>query len=215
MTTRLIYNYKQGDSDLGGRIDALSLKLNLGEGETLEGKIATAVSSAAGTERAERESAIEDIQEQLATMQTEIDGAISTHFIPEVPTLENEPVTDWDEDDYAAHLGDLCYNTETGFCYRWQKEEDEFSWALVKDTDVTKALADAAEAKAGANASVKTAQGAANAGHHLVVDAQGNVSAAVPGALMLSSPDGTKMYVITIEAGGALAVSEVVADGGE
>lgn len=215
MKTRLIYNYKQGDSDLAGRIDALSLRLNLGEGETLEGKISASVTSAVGTERAEREDAIERMQTKLETMQTEIDGAISTHFIPEVPTLENEPVSEWTEDEYDTHLGDLCYNTETGFCYRWQKEDDEYSWALVKDTDVTKALADAAEAKAGVNASVKTAQGAANAGHHLVVDAQGNVSAAVPGALMLSSPDGMKMYVITVEEGGALAVSEVVADGGE
>ena len=46
MQTRLLYNYKNGDMELASQISALQLKLNLGENENLENKIASAVSNA-------------------------------------------------------------------------------------------------------------------------------------------------------------------------
>lgn len=209
MQTRLLYNYKNGDVELGERINALSLKLNLGANEDLDGKISNAVN----TEKANREQADREIGERLEQMQLEIDGAISTWFEAGEPTLENAPVEDWEESDYDTHLGDLYYDTETGYCYRFMKEEGEYSWSLVRDTQVTAALANAAAAQATADAAVPKAQGVINAGHHLVIDAEGNVTAELPDAILLAGDNGTKVFAIGIGEGGALTVSEVVFSG--
>ena len=223
MQTRLLYNYKNGDMELASQISALQLKLNLGENENLENKIASAVSNALATEEAVRETTDRALTDRLDLMETEIDGAISTWFEEGEPTLENEPAVNWEEEsDLAKHLGDLYYDTETGFCYRFQRGESEYEWQLIKDTDVTKALSDAAQAltdaasaQAAADAAVKKDQGAASAGHALMVNAAGQVTTELPNKLLLTSEDGMHVFAIGIGEGGALTVSEVILNGGE
>jgi hypothetical protein len=84
----------------------------------------------------------------LDSMQDQIDGSITTWFYGVAPTTSNAPAKDWTTTDLKNnHLGDLYYNTVTGYCYRWQVVNNIYSWQLVKDTDVTKALEDAASAK--------------------------------------------------------------------
>lgn len=84
-------------------------------------------------------------------LQEEIDGAIETFTVSEIPTLNNEPAVNWTTDDIkSTHIGDLCYvvnNTsdKDGFCYRFQYNGTAYSWALIKDNDVTKAIQDIAE----------------------------------------------------------------------
>ncbi len=152
METRLLYNYKKGDTDLGARIDGLNLKLAFGQDETLNDRITAAIDTAMDTEVALREAADNQLSGRLNAMQLEIDGAISTYFLPGVPTDENEPAYLWDEEEIAdQHLGDLYYDTDTGYCYRWMKSGGEYSWSIVKDTDVTAALANAAAAQATAD----------------------------------------------------------------
>lgn len=210
MNTRLIYNYKQGDNDLSDRIDALNLKLNFGENETLADKISNAVNTAANAEQTARTQAVEDINSRMDSLQDEIDGAISTFFGSVAPTAENYPAESWDEEDFPVHLGDLYYNTENGYCYRWMNQDGEYQWGLVKDSDVTKALADAAAAQATADAAVVKAQGVASAGRHLFVGDDGNVTSGPCSALMLTNALGTKTFVITIGDDGSLNVSEVI-----
>lgn len=58
------------------------------------------------------------------------------------------PVTDWDTDKKKdAHLGDIYYNTVKGYAWRFMKSGSTYSWERITDTDVTKALADAAKAQ--------------------------------------------------------------------
>lgn len=84
----------------------------------------------------------------LESMQGQIDGSITTWFYEVVPTTSNAPAKDWNTTDLKnIHLGDLYYDTITGYCYRWQVANNVYSWQLVKDTDVTKALEDASAAK--------------------------------------------------------------------
>ena len=98
----------------------------------------------------------------LSNLQGQIDGAIMTHFEEYAPlpskednTSANSPAKEWIEADASInkndqknnHLGDLFYNTITGYCYRWQVLNNQYFWELVKDVDVTKALADAAKAQ--------------------------------------------------------------------
>ena len=216
MQTKLLYNYKSADTELSARLSGLERKRSFGENENLEDKVGAAVENAMSVEIAAREAADERFTEQLAAMQDEIDGSISTWFEEGEPTLENEPAATWVEDDeLPKHVGDLYYDTETGYCYRFQTGDAGFDWQLIRDTDVTKALADAAAAQATANGAVKKDQGIANAGRVLTVNSAGEVSTELPTQIYLASADGLTVFALAISEGGALTISEVLPNGGE
>ena len=216
MQTKLLYNYKSADTELSARLSGLERKLSFGENENLEDMVGAAVENAMSVEIAAREAADERFTEQLAAMQDEIDGSISTWFEQGEPTLENEPAATWVEDDeLPKHVGDLYYDTETGYCYRFQTGDAGFDWQLIRDTDVTKALADAAAAQATAAAAVKKDQGIANAGRVLTVNSAGEVSTELPTQIYLASADGLTVFALAISEGGALTISEVLPNGGE
>ena len=89
---------------------------------------------------------------EIESLQGQIDGSISTWFYEYEPTNTNKPASDWTTTDLKnVHLGDLFYDTITGYCYRWQVKNNTYSWNRITDVDVTKALADAAAAQNTAN----------------------------------------------------------------
>lgn len=75
-----------------------------------------------------------------------IDGAIETFTTDSIPTLNNYPTSSWQENDYDRHVGDIVYvinpaSQADGFSYRFAKDSNgTYSWVLIKDSDVTKAL---------------------------------------------------------------------------
>lgn len=83
-------------------------------------------------------------------LQGQIDGAIETFTKTEIPTLNNEPASAWtDNDTRKKHIGDICYvvnptSSADGYCYRFAdlgtSGSPSYSWVLIKDSDVTKAL---------------------------------------------------------------------------
>ena len=85
-------------------------------------------------------------------LQGQIDGAIETFTKTEIPTLNNEPANAWTDDETRKkHIGDICYvinptSSADGYCYRFAdlgtNESSDYSWVLIKDSDVTKALQD-------------------------------------------------------------------------
>lgn len=78
----------------------------------------------------------------LKELQDQVDGNITTWFYTGVPTLENNPASEWTTDsDKNNHLGDLYYNKDTGYAYRFTLEDSVYSWVKITDNDVTKALA--------------------------------------------------------------------------
>lgn len=84
----------------------------------------------------------------IANLQDQIDGNISTWFYDVDPDMGLPPVTDWDTNEKKdAHLGDIYYNTVKGYAWRFMKSGSTYSWERITDTDVTKALADAAKAQ--------------------------------------------------------------------
>lgn len=92
-------------------------------------------------------------KKELENLQSQIDGSIMTWFYSYVPTNSNKPAVDWSTVDLKNnHLGDLFYDTTTGYCYRWQVQSNQYSWSRVTDVDVTKALSDAAKAQDTADA---------------------------------------------------------------
>ncbi len=84
----------------------------------------------------------------LKELQDQVDGNITTWFYSGVPTNNNEPAKNWTTDvERNNHLGDLYYDKETGYAYRFSLDNEVYDWTKITDTDVTKALAIANTAK--------------------------------------------------------------------
>lgn len=83
-------------------------------------------------------------------LQNQIDNAIQTYTTDTIPTLKNSPASSWtDNSARAKHVGDICYVTNAGgnadgYCYRFTNTGTStapvYEWALIKDSDVNKAL---------------------------------------------------------------------------
>lgn len=86
--------------------------------------------------------------ENLQELQNQVDGNITTWFYSGVPTAENEPASTWTTDtEKNNHLGDLYYDKDTGYAYRYSLDNETYSWIKITDNDVTQALAIANSAK--------------------------------------------------------------------
>lgn len=89
-------------------------------------------------------STTKDIEE----LKNQVDGNITTWFSSGIPTIENYPANEWITDnDKNNHLGDLYYDNDTGKAYRFTKQDDDFFWIEITDTDATEALALASKAQ--------------------------------------------------------------------
>ena len=88
------------------------------------------------------------VAEEMATMQTQIDGKIETYYYNYEPTLTNYPASEWTTDeDRQKHIGDLFYWQEKGFTYRFQQNGTSYVWQPIQDSDITEALNQAAAAQ--------------------------------------------------------------------
>ena len=88
------------------------------------------------------ENYVKEVLEDINNLQDQVDGNISTWFFSGIPTLENSPAMDWGtEEEKANHLGDLYYDKDTGYAYRFSLENNVYSWLKLTDSDVTEALA--------------------------------------------------------------------------
>jgi len=93
-----------------------------------------------------------EITKEIENLQSQIDGNITSWFGDYVPTTSNEPASNWTTEELKnQHLGDLFYINEDaeqgGTAYRWALVNGTYSWVIVEDTDVAKALAAAAKAQ--------------------------------------------------------------------
>lgn len=76
-------------------------------------------------------------------------NAVQTWMGSGVPTLSNKPASDWTTAELKSqHSGDIYYDSDTGYSYRFGSSDGKnYSWSLIKDTDISKAVADAAKAQ--------------------------------------------------------------------
>lgn len=92
----------------------------------------------------------------ITDLQNQVDGAIETWFYEGVPTLNNAPASSWATDkEKETHLGDLYYDNKTGKAYRFAKDGNTYKWTIIADTDIAKALSDAAKAQETADGKMK------------------------------------------------------------
>ena len=113
----------------------------------LSGKVDSAL-EAAQTASEDLTDFTNKVADDLSDLQSQIDGSIQTWFYAGIPTLANQPANQWtDSATRNNHLGDLYYDTSTGYAYRFMLQNDSYSWGKITDSDVTKALQDAAKAQ--------------------------------------------------------------------
>lgn len=114
---------------------------------------ADAAKKAAESNASDLANAVSKFDGDITNLKDQIDGAIQTWFYDGIPNALTEPEVHWTtEKDRQTHLGDLYYDNKTGFCYRYMNQNGVYSWGRIQDTEVTKALADAANAQTTANA---------------------------------------------------------------
>lgn len=86
-------------------------------------------------------------EEEWDALEKKVDSKMENWFYNGIPTLENTPVSDWDIEEYKNHVGDMYYDKDTGYAYRFKLDEGVYSWEQVQDKDTVTALALANAAK--------------------------------------------------------------------
>ena len=78
----------------------------------------------------------------IENLQNQIDGNITTYFYSGIPTIDNLPASEWvTNEEKNNHLGDLYYDQDTGYAYRFALCDGVYKWIEVLDSDVSEALA--------------------------------------------------------------------------
>lgn len=92
----------------------------------------------------ELDSFVSSTTDTLDNLQNQIDGNITTYYYSGVPTLSNLPASEWiTEEEKNRHIGDLYYDKNTGYAYRFYYDSENlvYGWDKITDSDVTEALA--------------------------------------------------------------------------
>ena len=134
---------------------SLSLKTDYQTKSDADAKYATQASLNATSDQIKTEvSKTYATQATVNALENIANNAVQTWMGNAVPTLSNKPASDWKTSALKAqHSGDIYYDTDTGYSYRFGSSDGStYSWALIKDTDISKALADAAKAQKTADA---------------------------------------------------------------
>ena len=95
-------------------------------------------------------SAFQDaVQRNIDEMQDQLDNTIEYHFGNGVPTTSNAPASSWNTAELKqSHIGDVYYDDNTGYGYRWQVTSGgTYYWKQMPDDAAAKALAAAAKAQ--------------------------------------------------------------------
>lgn len=87
------------------------------------------------------------VTKRIEDLQNQTDGNIQTWTSSPEPTLDNYPANQWlTDDEKSKHVGDVYYDANNQ-AYRFRYDTGGYGWQMLKDTDVTKALQDADDAK--------------------------------------------------------------------
>lgn len=134
------WNMQTGEFSLAGGVTV--------GGQTVQQIADSAQSAAEATAANALANAVSIINSDIDDLQNQIDGNITTWFFPGVPTLNNAPANEWNTStEKDAHLGDLYYDTNTEYAYRFMKTNDVYSWEHLSDSDISAALAVANQAQ--------------------------------------------------------------------
>lgn len=77
----------------------------------------------------------------MSTLERQLDGEIDTWYGDAVPTLLNEPASNWTALQYPNHVDDLYYNRNTGKTYVFSVDNNIYSWELTDNNFLAEILA--------------------------------------------------------------------------
>ena len=78
---------------------------------------------------------------RIQTLQDQIDSTVETWFGSGAPTSSTAPEVNWTgQGEKAKHLGDVYYDNDTGYAYRFTLLNDTYGWAVMPDSAVATAL---------------------------------------------------------------------------
>ncbi|HEC2240684.1 TPA: hypothetical protein R1960_000817 [Staphylococcus delphini] len=98
-------------------------------------------SDVAATQLEKFNAVVQQVNNEIDSLQKQVDGAIETFYYPHAPTLSNVPAKDWNTNALKeAHVGDFFLNTKSGVAYRFVKEGGNYSWKAIEDQVITEAL---------------------------------------------------------------------------
>ena len=85
---------------------------------------------------------------QIDKIKGQVDESFMSWFYDGAPTLENVPAKDWTtEDAERLHVGDLYYDTTSGYSYEWAVNDGVYSWNKITDSGIQEALKNASKAQ--------------------------------------------------------------------
>ena len=105
---------------------------------------------------------VDVIDQTILEINDKLDGVVENYYDDYIPSRYNPPASQWIADETEQeHIGDTFTNTAlegdgAGKSWRWLEKNGIYDWHLITDSDATKALALAAEAKAAADGKTKT-----------------------------------------------------------
>ena len=89
---------------------------------------------------AELENFMKSTLDTIEELENKIDGSITTYYHSGVPTLDNYPANEWNPSEYSTHVGNMYYDKDTGYSYRFLLDEGEYKWIKISDSEVEEAL---------------------------------------------------------------------------
>lgn len=106
----------------------------------------------------------EEVEKQIEDLEKIADGKITTYYYSGVPTLNNFPANEWALEEYENHIGDMYYDKETGYAYKFlfDNETNQYLWRQETNPELTEALAKANNALETANTANQNATDAKN-----------------------------------------------------
>lgn len=89
-----------------------------------------------------------DTVDRIDQIKDQVDKSFMSWFYDGEPTSANAPAKDWTtEDAKRLHVGDLYYDTTSGFSYEWVFKDNAYSWQKITDSGIQDALKSASKAQ--------------------------------------------------------------------
>ena len=80
-------------------------------------------------------------------LERQLDGEIDTWYGDEIPTLLNEPSSNWVVADYDSHVDDIYYDRNSGKTYTFTENDGTYSWEETENNFLAEIMALANSAK--------------------------------------------------------------------
>ncbi|MFR8565135.1 MAG: hypothetical protein ACLVD2_13860 [Blautia sp.] len=88
------------------------------------------------------------VTKDMENLKAQVDGQVEDWYFDYEPSMQNKPASEWTTaDERKKHIGDRFFWKSKGYAYRFMENNGVWGWTLLQDTDITKAMQAAQDAK--------------------------------------------------------------------